>query len=538
MKTKLIFIICILFTGHTFAQKDEVLLTINGQPVYVSEFKRVYEKNLQQIEDEEKNIDKNLNLFINYRLKLLDAYRLKLDTSKTYKRELNLYKNQLMNPYLHDNEFKQKLVRQAYDRTIEEVRVSHILLSFSEKNGEQDSSVIKEKLKMIRERILKGEPFEKLAKEFSDDSSAKINGGDLGYFSAFRMVYQFEEVAYATKTGEVSEPFKTRFGYHILKVTDRRKSRGEFEVAHILVKDSSNTAGKEKIDLLYKKITDGVLFEDIAKKYSNDKSSAGNGGKLPKFGAGKMVLPFENAVLKLKEEGQISKPFKTVFGWHIVKLLKNYPIKSFLELKPELQRKIRTNRGNVSTKKLINSLKKQYNPEENLTLLNAVKEQAEDEKFTAKELDTSILTIKDKKIKLSTFLNYIRNKSYSSLNHLWEKFKDEEILNYYKEDLETIYPEYKNTLQEYKDGLLLFDLMKLKVWDKTQKDTDELEAFFQKNKDIYEVDTIDKVKGKVINDYQKYIETQWVDSLRIANKIKIKKKTVRKIKKTYNQQVK
>ncbi|CAL2076966.1 peptidylprolyl isomerase [Tenacibaculum sp. 190524A05c] len=534
MKNSIITFISLFLVLVSYGQKDKVLLTINEEPVYVSEFKRVYEKNLDQINDSEKGIDKNLDLFINYKLKLIEAYKLKLDTSRNYKSEYRSYKNQLMTPYLQDEDFKKSLVQQAYNRTKEEVRASHILISYSKKTAKRDTTEILNVLDSIRTRIDKGDDFGELAKEFSDDPSAQMNGGDLGYFSAFRMVYPFEEAAYATEVGKVSKPFKTRFGYHILKVTDKRNSKGAYEVAHILARDKS-IIGKVKIDSLYKKIQNGESFGDIAKKYSEDKGSATNGGVLPRFSSGRMVPSFENEVFNLTKEGEVSKPFKTRYGWHIVKLIKNYPIKSFQELKPELEARIRTsNRGKLSLQKLVSDLKLKYKIVKNTDLLNRVIKDRDFE-FPESDENTAIITVEKQGATLKEFLDYIKNKKYLSVENLWSKFEDEKVLNYYKEDLVNLYPEYKNTLQEYKDGLLLFDLMKSKIWDASQNDDEGLTNYFENNKKNYSSEDISKVKGEVINDYQKYLEEQWLATLKKENKIKINKKVLKKLKKRYNQ---
>lgn len=532
---KIIFATIFLFFGKmSFAQKDKVLLTINDDPVYVSEFKRVYEKNLDQISDSEKGIDKNLALFINYKLKLIEAYKLKLDTSKTYKSEFRSYKNQLMTPYLQDEDFKKALLEEAYNRTTEEVRASHILISYSKKSAKRDTTEIISILDSIKDRINKGESFDKLAREYSDDPSAKMNGGDLGYFSAFRMVYPFENAAYNTEVGNVSEPFKTRFGYHIVKVTDKRKSKGAFEVAHILTRDNS-IIGKVKIDSVYQKLQKGESFEELAKKYSEDKGSAVNGGVLPKFSSGRMVPSFENEVFKLEKEGAISEPFKTRYGWHIVKLLKNYPVKPLKELKSELEARIRTsNRGKLSMQKLIKDLKSKYKVTVHKDILNQVSLNR-DFQFSDEDKKNAILTIEENTIPLKEFLDYIKNKKYLSIEELWSKFEDDQVLNYYKEDLVNLYPEYKNTLQEYKDGLLLFDLMKTKIWDASQKDDEGLTSYFEKNKSNYKSEDIKKIKGEVINDYQKYLEEEWLTALKKENSIKINNKVLKKLKKYYNQ---
>lgn len=534
MKNYLIGIVFLCLWTVSFAQNDNVLLTINEKPVYVSEFKRIYEKNLDQVNDDEKGVEKNLELFINYKLKLIEAYSLGLDTSKTFKSEYRSYKNQLMNPYLQDEDFKQQLVREAYDRTIQEVRASHILVAVPNKTINIDTIAILKKLDTIKKKINEGIDFNELASKLSDDPSAKMNGGDLGYFSAFRMVYPFEEAAYTTEVGAVSEAFKTRFGYHILKVTDKRRSKGAFDVAHILIRGMKSSA-KVKIDSVYRQLQRGADFDKMVEQYSEDKGSVINGGKLPRFTSGRMVPAFENSVFKLTKEGQISEPFKTRYGWHIVKLIKNYPVGSFEDLKPELESKIRTsNRGKLSLKKLIRELKSKYTITINNDILEKVKENR-DIKCTALDCQKMILSVANKIIPLKDLLTTIRSKKYLTVDQLWNQFLEDQILDYYKGDLVNLYPEYKNTLQEYKDGLLLFDLMKAKIWDFSQKDQEGLAIFFDNNRSRYKVNDLEEVKGEVISDYQKYLEEEWIKSLRKKNTIQIMKKTLKKLKKFYKQ---
>ncbi len=529
MKNLKLTIFLLVLSLSVFAQKDPILFTVNEEPVKVSEFKRVYEKNLDLVNEEAKDIDKNLDLYINYKLKVKEAYDLKLDTSKTYKRELRKYKQQLIEPYLQDEEFKKKQVRDAYDRTKEEVRASHILVLFPKKQ-KVDTIAMIAKLEDIRNRSLKGESFEKLAKEFSEDPSAKQNGGDLGYFSAFRMVFPFEETAYTTAVGDISKPFKTRFGYHILKVTDKRLSKGEFEAAHILIKGTTDVS-KAKIDEAYAKIKGGTSFEDIAKKVSEDKGSATVGGKLRRFGSGTMVVPFENALLSLKNEGDYSKPFKTKFGWHIVKLLKRYPIGSFEDMKAGLTKKIMTGkRGGLSKKAVIDRLKNDYNIQTNQDILNTILE-------TKKVQDYSeeLVSINEKKIAVEEFQKYMKQRRIKISRETYNQFLNTEVLNYFKKDLETNNTDLRNTLSEYKDGLLLFDLMQEKIWKKSSKDSLGLQAFFKSNKDSYKETSLEKIKGKVTNDYQKHLEESWIQELRSKNIVAIRKKVLKKFKKSYNQ---
>ena len=322
MRKSILLVVLFSFTMSIFSQKkDKVLLTINNEKINVSEFKKVYERNLNVIDNEEaKNVENNLELFINYKLKVKEAYGLQLDTLKSYRKEVNSYKDQLAAPYLTDQKFTEKLVEDAYFRTKNEIKVQHILVKTPKNASPKDTLIAYNKVLDARNKIISGTSFETVAKEISEDPSAKTNGGNLGYFSAFRMVYPFENAAYNTKVGEISMPFKTRFGYHIVKVNDMRTSKGEIEAAHILVTDTAQV-GKAKIDEAYNKLQNNEPFEAVAKQYSDDSRSKNDGGNLGKFGSGRMVKPFDEAAFGLTEINSYSRPVKTRFGWHIIKLL-------------------------------------------------------------------------------------------------------------------------------------------------------------------------------------------------------------------------
>ena len=246
MKKSILLLMLIVHVVMFSQKKSKTLVTINDSKITVADFKKVYEKNLDAIDNEEsKNVPYNLDLYINYTLKVKEAYQLKLDTLPSYIREIETYRNQLSAPYLQDNSFTEKLIKEAYFRTKNEIKTKHILIRTKKNATPTDTLVAYNKILKIRNRILAGEDFEKVAVATSDDDSArdnplrnfKGNKGNLGYFSAFKMVYPFEDAAYKTPVGEVSMPFKTRFGYHILKVDTIRVSKGEVEVAHILVSD-------------------------------------------------------------------------------------------------------------------------------------------------------------------------------------------------------------------------------------------------------------------------------------------------------------
>ncbi|TDQ29810.1 peptidyl-prolyl cis-trans isomerase SurA [Tenacibaculum caenipelagi] len=499
----------------------------------VSEFKQVYEKNLPIVEDKEsKDIDNYLELFINYKLKVKEAYDLKLDTVKAYQQEFEGYKQQLIAPYLYDEETLNELVQQAYNRTRKEVKASHVLIRYPSNGIAVDTLFLLEKITRIRQRIVSGEDFDVVAREVSEDPSARVNGGNLGYFSAFAMLYPLEEAAYKTQLGEISEPFKTKFGVHILKVTGIRQSRGEFDVAHILVKNS--TKSRLKIDSIYQKLQSGASFEEMAIKYSDDFGSAKVGGKLPRFGTGEMVEEFENSVRSLTKEGEYSKPFKTKYGWHIVKLLKNYPVASFEEMQDELRRKVkRSKRASISNQIVLKKLKEKYQIKEYPKALEIFTKNKR-EAVKENELNAVVLSINEKKFLQKDFLKYIKLKKQASIQRLFEEFKNIELVNYFKEQLANTDPVYKSTLQEYREGLLLFDLMQEKIWNKASQDTLGVKAYYRSNQVKYGKE-FDKVRGKVMSDYQDELEKEWIKNLRKNNTVVVKERVLRKLKRTYNQ---
>jgi peptidyl-prolyl cis-trans isomerase SurA len=541
MKKRIVFICILLVSTSVFSQNEKILATINNEKITVVDFKRIYEKNLDAIDSEEaKSVSKNLALYINYKLKVKEAYQIKLDTLSSYKIEIASYKQQLSEPYLKDSTFIADLLKNVYFRTKNEVKAKHILIRIPQGFKAKDTLVSYNKIAAIRNRIINGEDFEKVATETSEDSSAqdnlktgrKGNKGNLGYFSAFKMVATFEDAAYMTKVGAVSLPFRSKFGYHIITVDDFRASRGELETAHILVKDTTKI-GKTKINEAYVKLLEKETFEELVKEYSDDIASKAKGGKLNKFGTGRMVKPFEDAAFSLENEGNFSKPFRTRFGWHIVKILKQYPIGSFAEMKKELTAKVkRSSRMQMSKIAVINKLKADYLIEENEEAKNILN--AKNIRVLPKDsLQKTIITINEKSITQEKFANYIRNRRNKSLSLLFDMFKDHEILEYYKENLVHTEPEYAHILKEYEDGLLLFELMQQKIWNKSSKDTLGLKTYFSKNKEKYNFEELKNIKGEVMNDYQNFLDKNWISDLRAKNKIKVRSRELKKLIKFY-----
>ena len=318
MYRKYLFILFLSLSTFTFSQVDnsKILFTVNDQPVFAEEFIRVYNKNIELIQDDsQKDIDNYLQLYINYKLKLSEAYLRKLDEKETYKNELSKYAKQLQSSFLTDKETEEKLLLEAYERTKKEVNVSHILIRLEK--DDNDTTEVYNKIKKLRIPLL-NENIDSLIKKYHNGKDVIVE--NLGYFSAFKMIYKFENVAYDTKVGQVSMPFRTSFGYHILKVNNKRESLGEVEVGHIMAYKNKQGA-KDKIYGLYDSINKGSNFESLARKYSEDKNTSFKGGRLKAFSSGQLnSVQFEDMAFRLNNPNEISTPVETRLGWHIIKL--------------------------------------------------------------------------------------------------------------------------------------------------------------------------------------------------------------------------
>ncbi len=514
MKIKQFFLTLFLVLNFvTFAQKSskDVLFTIGDKPYYTDEFKRVYNKNIDLVKDEsQKDLTQYLELFIGYKLKVNKANDLGLQKNEKYTSELKGYRAQLSKNYFTDSKVTDALVNEGYERSLKEVRASHILINCDENASPADTLVAFNKAKDIRERANKGEDFGKLAQEFSQDPSAKDNKGDLGYFSAFRMVYAFENAAFKTAKGNVSNPIRTRFGYHLIKVIDNRDNRGEVTVAHIMVMkptiDTKETQEKAEatINDIYKKFQAGEKFDALAKLYSEDKASAPKGGVLNKFGSGQLSsMEFEDAAFSLTKESPVSKPIKSAFGWHIVQLIEKHLPKSMADSKKELEEKIgKDERSRLVTASLNEKLRKKYTIKKDAKAFANVQKTVTDAFYDSKwELPTNIkdfsgnlVSVQESNNSQESFLNYVKDQQKSGIklkpvtklvDKLYKSFEDEKVNNYYNDNLEKEFPEFANVMDEYRDGLLLFDLMEKEIWEKSKTDTIGLKKFYDINKDKY-----------------------------------------------------
>lgn len=507
---KVILIISIVLVSQIFLfaqEKEQTLITINDRIVTVSEFERIYKKNNNLNTVDQKSIEEYLELFINFKLKVLEAERLKLDTAQAFINELSGYRNQLAKPYLTDKDADEKILLEAYERMQSDIRASHILIKVDENAQPKDTLFAYNKALKARKRIIDGEDIAKVASEISDDPSAKNNGGDLGFFTAFQMVYPFESAAYKLSVGDVSNPVRTRFGYHIIKLNDKRENQGQIKVAHIMIaiskeadKETIDNA-KKRIDEVFSKLKAGEDFIELAKLYSDDKGSAKQGGELPWFGTGRMVPEFEIAAFELKNKEDFSEPVLTSFGWHLIKLIDKKPLGKYEDLKAEIKNKIaRDARSEESKKSFIANLKKEYkfnknqkNIDELFKLVDKSFLEGKWEAEKALNLNKQIFAFADQAVLQSDFAKYLNESQKkvvetdlrAGLNKKLEDFIDKKVIEYEDGKLESKYPEFRYLMNEYHDGILLFELTDKMVWTKAVQDTLGLQNFHEQNKAKY-----------------------------------------------------
>lgn len=503
MKLKFLSLLTLLCVTCAFSQTEDVLFTVNDSEVTTTEFSRVYNKNIDLVKDEkQKDINEYLKLYVNYKLKLEEAHALGLDKESRYINELASYRKQLSKKYLTDSKINEKLLNEAYDRTVNEVNVNHILIRVEEDASPLDSIKAYNDLLEYRAMAVKNGFANTMQKAHNGKT---VYGESLGFFKAFQMVYPFESMAYNTPVGEISMPFRTKFGFHIMNVLDKQKSKGEVTVAHIMIANNNEnltTTPEERIKELHEKISKGADFSSIAKQFSDDKNSARNGGKLTRFGAGKLsAKEFEDAAFSLVNEGDVSAPVKTKYGWHIIKLIKKHAIGKFDELKTSLEQKIKKDtRSRIVNDKLQEKLKKRYKyteaPNAKTTILKVVNKDFFDGKWNAEDEahNTVVASFADVNI---TYLEYYSSlakklKAYknqanikSIVDDSFTDYINQRIFNYHDKNLETEYPEFGYVVQEYREGLLLFELMEREVWRKSKKDTVSLQNFYTKHKANY-----------------------------------------------------
>ena len=462
MKKVILSIILLAGAMMGFAQEDKVLMTINGEPVMLSEFLYIYEKNNQESSLEKKSMEEYLDLFINFKLKVAEAIAQGVDTTEAFKKELAGYRAQATPKYMQDNEAIDSLVQLSYNRQANVRRAAHIAIQCPANADSATIAAAEAKIQLARERVTTGvekkvkqgrkwvtvrepEAFADVAREMTDDPAGKENGGELGWIQVFRFVYPFEDAVYNTPVGEVTEVFRSPYGLHIALVEEERAFE-EVHAAHIMKMMPRGSEGmaidaKKQIDSLYQVVLAGADFAEIATAHSDDKGSAVRGGDLGWFGRGMMVQPFENITFDM-QPGEMSEPFPTRFGWHFVKLYEKRGIQPLDSMRQQMLNQVKRDvRYQEAEKSFINKTRAEYN--------------------------------------------------------LPAEMSNDEVKAYADAHLEEKYADLRNLVREYHDGILLFDVSLREVWDKANKDTEGLATFFKANKKNYTWDA-PRYKGYII----------------------------------------
>ena len=494
-----------------FAQEDPVLFTVNDNPVHVSEFKYIYEKsNGKEADYSRASLEKYLDLYKNFKLKIARAREMKLDTIPALKRELDGYRKKLANSYLIDKEVTDLLAKEAYDRMKTDVRMSHIYFSLKKLHAPSDTLAIYNKAVTLVKKLKKGASFEKLAKEFSEDKTSKEKGGDIGYFTAIfpSGFYRMEEAAYSTPAGQIVGPIRTSSGYHIIKVTDKRPARGEMEIAQILFsKDDKDPAvARRSAEKALNVIRNGKLsFEDVAKQFSDDKTTGAKGGYVGYIGINRFEQDFEDAVYALNKDGEVSDIIESSIGFHIVKRLRKKQLGTYDKEKRAILTKLRKDpRYQLAITAFIEKTKKEGGFKENKSVFNTWVKTLPDSTFLThkwrapKEKNNAVIfSMKGKKTTISDLEEYVfkatrkrlrygrKTKIEDAAKDLYKDFVNSQVMSYAESKLEAKYPEFKSLMREYEEGILLFDISRKEVWDRASEDSTGLAEFYPNIQDQF-----------------------------------------------------
>lgn len=514
---------------------DPVLMTINGKDVRQSEFEYLYHKNnLQQLAPQ--SIDEYIEMFIVYKLKVADAEAAGLHQTDAFTKEFNGYCAELSRPYLRDSIVEKRLIEEAYARMATSRKVSHIMLPLGSTYDEKEANRMK--IDSIRTAIVNGSAdFGEMAVRYSSDRSARVNNGSMGYINVNSYPYPFEKTAWETPVGEISPVIEDApFGFHIIRVEDERPNPGKVEARHILkltngLSEEEGTAKKAQIDSIYNLLASGGDFDAIARAESEDPGSAANGGRLGWFGPGEMVKEFEDAAFGLKDGG-ISAPFKTAYGYHIVQTLAHRGIGSLAEESERIKAAIsRDMRSVMPETERLTQLKAELGVKIDSTgLMQARSRMTGDspaEQLRSLQADNSLIaTVGKRVISIGDVINYIpsnvlegANDAFTVLNSGLENKINETVVEETRKNLAENNSEYRNLTNEYRDGILLFEISNRNVWERSASDTEGLQKFFSANRAKY---TWDKphYKGYVIfttndsiaGEAQKYLAANKVEN--------------------------
>ena len=503
---------CLIAGVSTLSAHAQTLFTYGSKSVAKSDFLRVYKKNTMNKKPDmtDTALRSYLDLYALFRMKVAEADKQHLDTIDKIQKDLDTYRKNLAKSYLTDEQITQKLIKEAYDRMKENLRVSHILIACPPGS---DTAVAYKKIDSIYKEIMTGKAtFDAMARGFSTDEGSKKNGGDIGYMTGMQYVYAFENVAYATPVGKVSKPFKTQFGYHILKVVSRQPDRGLFKVAQIMLRapesrgEEGLTAAKKRTDSAVALLKSGTPFHVVVKQYSEDRLSVNDSGILKPFGAGKMVPVYEDAVAALKKPGDISAPIKTDYGYHIVKLISKTSLPSYDSIYSQLKHRVENDsRAQMAKEHFFNKIKekngfKEYNENVN-EAVDAIARMIPDtgrskgnlDAAKAADMNKPVFAMAGKTYKQSDYAKFVETLTHGRVNgaktavlkDAYSTYVTSVVTDFQERKLVDENPDFKHLMEEYRDGIMLFELMDRNVWSKATKDSDGLKSFFQTRKGKY-----------------------------------------------------
>ena len=502
MKAKLLISSLLLGTAIlAIAKGDPVLMTINGKDIKLSEFEYLYHKNNQQ-QVEKETLEQYVDRFVLYKQKVADAEAAGIDTTTAFVTEFEGYQKDLATPYMtEDTSYHWKFVEEAYNRYKQEINVDHIMLPVGTPEVTEANMI---RMDSIRSLALAGEDWESLAERFSSDGSKVRNHGHYNFISSCMFPYDFENVVYSTPVGEISKPFKTQFGVHMIRVNEKR-NRDDVHARHIIkvfpknATDGQKAECKAKIDSIYNLLKAGADFEEMARAESQD-ASAKRGGSLGWFGRGRMVPQFEQVVFALRD-GEISQPFATEFGYHIAKR-DAHGCAPLSEIRGAIETAIsRDERSKLIRQNRLNDLKANCNYRINPELAGYFSRALQpgvrvDSAFVAQYIKGSTMPMfsygKKYSVPLSELATQIKTKApvieSMSMEYLMngvDNVAEKYLTDYHARELVKSNPEYRNLLNEYRDGMLLFEISNRRVWKAANKDTVGLERQFAENRSKY-----------------------------------------------------
>ena len=504
-------ITCLSVIFHTAnAQSEPFAIKIGNQIISPSEFSQVYRKFVQSDSIKKDKTKEFLDNYVNYKLEVYAAQKMGLDTTRAFRDEITSYRKELATPYLVDKSLLEKLIQETYERMREEVRVAQIFIPVPRNASAADTMVAYDEIKTLKLRITKGETFEQIAKNYSQDPKSAEKGGDMGFVAVLENNYAFESAVYNSSKGDVSGIIKTEKGYHLIKVLEKRSSRGKVKLAHILISGASPLA-KIKIDEAYNYLKKNEPFEGVCRIYSEDTKSKGKGGLLNKwFDAGTLIdEKMADAVFSLKDKGDYTIPIQTTLGWHIFRLVEKKSLLKFEEIAPFIRQKVTSDpsRSLIVRGNLVKRLKKDNNFQESVSIKqeafdNFYKDRIGNEPYLSK----AIFAINQTVSKVNEFYSFVIKQQrqlakIGALNDRSEKewynlFVEDQILRYEESNLEIKFPEFRAEVQEYRDGILQKDIVNSYIFEKSLDSLAQV-RYFNQNAANYQY--TNRVLAKVVS---------------------------------------